>query len=165
MNPTQVVLHVPLCSEIFAAYLTMANNVNGDNHAHSTNPGATITTDIKPAPTGDNTGHFNHSNPITTAKFRCQPKNRNQQQTFTVKITPKQQHHDEATHQATQPKREEDRENVRITGDIFSLFNQNPTPTDKTGKQTATPKSSMKKDDQYVYKLCSKYIHRSRITL
>ena len=39
---------------------------------------------------------------MTTAKFRCQTKNQNQQQMPTAKITTKQHH--EATHQATQPK-------------------------------------------------------------
>ena len=76
----------------------MANDVNVNKNVHSTNPRARITTDIKPLSTGDNITHFNHSNPITTAKFRCQTKNQQQQQTLKAKITPKQQQH-EATHQ------------------------------------------------------------------
>ena len=46
----------------------MANEIN--DNAHSTNPRATIITDIRPTPIGDNASLFNLSNPITTAKFR-----------------------------------------------------------------------------------------------
>ena len=65
----------------------MANDVN---NVHSINIGTKITTDNKPTPIRDNTSHLNHSNPITTAKFRQQ-----QQQPPAAKI-PSKQHQPEA---------------------------------------------------------------------
>ena len=78
----------------------MANDVN---NAHSINPKAKVTTDNKPASTGDSTSHFNHSNPTVTAKFRCQTKNQHhhQQQTTIAIITKQQQQQHEATHRVT----------------------------------------------------------------
>jgi len=80
----------------------MANDVN--ENAHSTNPRATITTDIRPTPIGENASLFNHSNLITIAKFHGQTQNhyhhhQQQQPTPIAKITPKQQQQ----HEATQP--------------------------------------------------------------
>ena len=67
-------------------------------------------------------------------------------------IANEQPRNNRETENTIEKEREEQQENVHITGDIFSLFN--PLTIDKSRTQPATTKYNMGDIKRYLYKLC-----------